>query len=281
MYFLVIIVAAVMFSFQFVFNDGFRREAGSSLNASLKFTLYSSFAGLIVLLVINKLHMEVSLFSVLTACVYSAVCISLSYASIKAFSYANLSVYSVFSMIGGMVLPFLYSIMCGEEFKAIRLVCCVLIALSVTMSIKKGEHSKKATKYYVLVFVLNGLVGVISKFHQSYPNLCVDSGSFMILTKITAVLFSLILLLLKKERNFFVSKKALIYSGLHSILNSVGNLLLLIALLHLPASVQYPVVTGGVIIVSTLIDIIRREKITQKELLAAGIAFVATVLMAM
>ena len=33
MYFLVIIVAAVMFSFQFVFNDGFRREAGSSLNA--------------------------------------------------------------------------------------------------------------------------------------------------------------------------------------------------------------------------------------------------------
>ena len=63
MYFLVIIVAAVMFSFHFVFNDGFRREAGSSLNASLKFTLYSSFAGLIVLLVINKLHMEVSLFS--------------------------------------------------------------------------------------------------------------------------------------------------------------------------------------------------------------------------
>ena len=57
--------------------------------------------------------------------------------------------------------------------------------------------------------------------------------------------------------------------------------MLLIALLHLPASVQYPVVTGGVIIMSTLIDIIRREKITQKELLAAGIAFVATVLMAM
>lgn len=103
----------------------------------------------------------------------------------------------------------------------------------------------------------------------------------MILTKITAVLFSLILLLLKKERNFSVSKKALIYSGLHSFLSSVGNLLLLIALLHLPASVQYPVVTGGVIIVSTLIDIIRREKISQKELLAAGIAFVATVLMAM
>lgn len=280
MYYLMIIAAAIMFSFQFVFNDGFRREDGSGLNSSLKFTLYSSVAGLIVLLIINKLHVEVSVFSVLTACVYSIVCIALNYSSIKAFEYANLSVYSVFSMIGGMLMPFLYGIMCGEEFKAIRLVCCVLIALSVTMSIKKGEHSKKATKYYLLVFFLNGMVGVISKFHQFYTDMCVDSGSFMILTKITAVLFSLILLCLQKEHSFFVNRKALIYSGLHAILNSVGNLLILIALLHLPASVQYPIITGGVIVVSTLIVIIRREAITKKELLAAAVAFIATVFMA-
>ena len=281
MHFFMIIVAAIMFSFQFVFNDGFRRESGSSLNSSLKFTLYSSLSGLILLVAINKLHMEITMFSVLTVCVYSIVCIALGYVSIKALESANLSVYSVFSMIGGMVLPFLYGLMCGEEFKAIRLVCCVLIGLSVAMSIKKGNHSKKATRYYVMVFVLNGLVGVVSKFHQSYPYLNVDSGSFMILAKMTTVLFSLILLLFQKERDYFVNKKAIIYSGLYSILNNVGNLLLLIALLHLPASVQYPVVTGGTIIVSTLIVIIRKEKITQKEILAAGIAFVATVLMAM
>ncbi len=280
MYFFMIVIAAIMFSFQFVFNDGFRRETDSSLNSALKFTLYSSFSGLILLLIINKMHFEVSTFSVVTACVYSMVGLSLSYASIKAFEYANLSVYSVFSMIGGMILPFLYGIVCGEEFKTIRLICCVLIALSVTMSIKKGEHSKNARKYYVLVFVLNGLVGVISKFHQSYPNVCVDSGSFMVLTKITAVLFSLILLFLQKEHSFFVNRKALIYSGLYSVLNSVGNLLLLIVLLYLPASVQYPVVTGGVIVVSTLIVVMRKEKLTKRELFAACMAFVATAFMA-
>ena len=56
---------------------------------------------------------------------------------------------------------------------------------------------------------------------------------------------------------------------MYSVLKSVGNLLLLIALIYLPASVQYPVVTGGVIIISTLIVIIRKEKITKRELLAA------------
>lgn len=281
MYYLMIIIATVMFAFQFIFNDGFRKESGSSLSASLKFTIYSSVVGIIVLLVINKLYVEVSLFSVLTACVYSIVCIVLSYASIKAFAYANLSVYSVFSMIGGMLLPFLYGLICGEEFKVVRLICCILIALSVTMSIKKGKHSKKAVKYYILVFFFNGLVGVISKFHQSYTDMCVDSGSFMILTRLTTFLFSFILLFLQKERSAFVSRKALIYSGLYAVSNTAGNLLLLIALLYLPASVQYPLVTGGVIVISTLIVIIQKEKITKRELLAAGIAFVATVFMAM
>ena len=73
---------------------------------------------------------------------------------IKAFTYANLSVYSVFAMIGGMVLPFVYGIMCGEEFKLIRVVCCVLIAICVTMSINKSEHSGRAIKYYMAVFFL-------------------------------------------------------------------------------------------------------------------------------
>lgn len=280
MYYLMLIVAVIMFSFQFVFNDGFEREAGSSLNSSLQFTLYSSIAGFIVLVVINKLHIEISTFSLLVACVYSIVCMGLGYASLKSFEHTNISVYSVFSMVGGMILPYIYGIMNGEEFKTIRLVCCLLIALSVTMSIKKGKHSRKATKYYILVFILNGLGGIILEFHQSYTGLCVDSGSFMILTRITAVLFSFILLLMQKERKFYVSKKALIYSGLFSILNGVGNLLLLIALLHLPVSVESPVVTGGVIIVSTLIVIARKEQITKREIWAAGIAFIATVLMA-
>lgn len=280
MYYLMIITAVIMFSFQFVLNDGYRREEGNDLNAALKFVLYSSLAGFFVLLIINQLHIELSLFSVVTACVYSVLCIALSYSSIKAFVYANLSVYSVFSMIGGMILPFLYGIMCGEEFKIIRLVCCVLIACSVAMSIDKCEHSKKATKYYMLVFVFNGLVGVVSEFHQSHVDMCVDSGSFMILTRIISVLFCLVLLLLKKDNTFSVSKKALLYSGAYSVLNGVGNLLLLIALTHLPASVQYPIVTGGVVITSTIITIIRREGITKKEILAAGVAFIATVLMA-
>ena len=281
MYYLMIVAAVVMFSFQFVLNDEYRKEQGNDLNAAMKFMLYSSLAGLVVLFAVNKVHLEWSWFSVVTACVYSIVCIAYSYVSIKAFTYANLSVYSIFAMIGGMIIPFFYGIACGEEFRLIRMVCCVLIGCAVALSIDKSEKSKKGMKYYIAVFVLNGLVGVVSSFHQSHTNLCVDSGSFMILTRITAVLMCLIFFALRREKNIVVSKKALMYCGIYSVLNGVGNLLLLIALLYLPTSVQYPMVTGSVIIVSTIITIGRKEKITVKEIVAAGISFVATIFMAL
>ena len=279
-YYLMIIVSVCLFSTQFLLNNEYRKENGNTFNSSLKFSLYASISGFIALAIINKFHFEISLFSALVAAVYSLVCIALAYSSIKAFTYANLSVYSVFSMIGGMLLPFIYGILCGEEFKLTRIVCCFLIAVCVILSINKAGNSGKSFKYYIAVFILNGLVGVISKFHQSFTELCVDSGSFMMLSKIFSVVFSLIFILLQKEKNFSLSKKAGFYTVLYSVVNSVGNLLLLLALLHIPASVQYPIVTGGTIVVSTLIGIIRKEKITQREIFAAVVAFVATVFMA-
>lgn len=281
MYYFMITSAAFLFSLQFVFNHGYQRENESGMSASLRFSLYTSLFGLVWLLLINRFHMELTLFSILVAVADGFVSIGFSYCSIKAFQYANLSVYSVFSMIGGMVLPFVYGVVCGEELTAVRLICCVLIVISVAMPLKRSGGSRKAVKYYIGVFVLNGMVGVLSEFHQSHQELCVDSASFMMLRMLSAIVLSALFLLARKERNFGVSKKSLIYCAGYSGFNSIGNLLLLIALLHLHASVQYPIVTGGVIVFSTLIDLLRKERVSKRELLAAALAFAASALMAL
>lgn len=273
-------LSALIFAIQFLFNDEYQRESGSGWNSSLKLSLYSSLVGFVALLAINGFKLRVSLFSVVVALVYSAVCIMLNYSTVKALKYANLSVYSVFSMIGGMILPFIYGLFCGEEFKAVRVLCCILISASIAINSGSGENSKKGFKYYILVFILNGMVGVISKFHQSYPELCVESADFLMITKIITALLSVILILTTKEKQFSVSIKAFGYSAGSAVLNSIANLLLLIALLRLPASVQYPIVTGGVIVFSTVIDMIRKVKLRKREIIAAGIAFAATVVMA-
>ena len=56
--------------------------------------------------------------------------------------------------------------------------------------------------------------------------------------------------------------------------NRVANLLLLSSLAVLPASVQYPFVTGGVMIVSTAIAFISGQKPSRRELASVALSFV-------
>jgi len=280
MYYTMITVAALLFSLQFVFNDGYRKENGSSFNASLRFSLYSSVTGMVLLFIINKFQLEFSWFSLGTALVYSGVCILSGYCSIKALDTANLSVYSVFMMIGGMLLPFVYGVFCGEDMTIAKYICCALIVLSVAMTGTFGGQSKKALIYYIAIFILNGLVGVISAFHQSHSSLCVNSESFVILNKIITAVICCVLIFFSKQRNFTISRKSFALSAGYSSFNSIGNLLLLIALTKLPASVQYPIVTGGTIVFATVIDLLRKEKVSKREIFATFTAFGASVLMA-
>ena len=62
--------------------------------------------------------------------------------------------------------------------------------------------------------------------------------------------------------------------ALNGITNRVANFLLVIALAHVDASVQYPMVTGGVMIVSTLICFFGKNKPSKKEMLSVILAFV-------
>jgi drug/metabolite transporter (DMT)-like permease len=51
------------------------------------------------------------------------------------------------------------------------------------------------------------------------------------------------------------------------------------ALLFLPASAQYPFITGGTIIVSAIISLFTDKKPTKRELLAVLIAFIGVLLL--
>lgn len=280
MYYALISLSALLFSLQFVFTDSFRRENGNALVSSLKFSLYAGISGVVILLTFNKFSLNVSAFSFALASIFSFISVSLMFCSLKAFEYANLSVYSVFCMIGGMALPFIYGALSGENITISKIVCFIFISLSVFLSANPEKSSKKANIYYFLVFLLNGLVGVVSTLHQTLSEYNVDSTSFVILSQITTIVLTLSLLLFTKERSFKINFKSFAYCTGHSVVNSVGNLWLLIALIHLPASVQYPIVTGGTIVFSTIISILRKEKPRKRELCACAIALIASIFMA-
>ena len=61
----------------------------------------------------------------------------------------------------------------------------------------------------------------------------------------------------------------------------VGNLLAVICLLHIEPSFQYPIVTGGGIILAGLGGLFFREKITWRFLVSCALVMAGTVAMAL
>lgn len=273
--------ATILFALQFLFNQKFEKLRGSDVKSALEFTLYKNIIIVIMMLFISGFKIIFTPFSIALSVVYAAACILMTYFSMKAFAVANLSVYSVFSMLGGMLLPFLLGVgFYDEKLTVFKIICCVLIVVSVLLNIKGGKQSKKAFLYYMAVFVLNGGVGVISKIHQSSSYAHTDSTGFMFISSLAGIIISAAWLLIQYKKIPIIKGKSLLYASGYGIFNGMGNWFLLISLVNLPASVQYPLVTGGVMVFSTIISAVRKEKLTKTDYISAAISFVASVLMA-
>lgn len=280
MYYALIILSVVMFGGCFTLNDVHRKMRGSSVKISLQFSLISSLAGLIVLLILNKFKLEFTPFSFAIAATAAISGFGFTFCGFKALGKINLSLYSLFSMLGGMVLPFLQGIILfDEEFTLAKAICLVFIitALLITVERKKGAN-RSGTIYYVGIFVLNGLSGVLSKIFEAGSYEKTSARGYSILIALCSIVFSAILLFAfsiakKKYEAPKITPASVGISAASGITNKVANLFLVIALAHVDASVQYPMVTGGVMIVSTVICFFGKNKPKKKELISIALAF--------
>lgn len=273
MYYLVITASVILFSFQFLFNRIYERRQGNSLRSMLFFSLLANVTGFIVLLVINGFRFELTPFTLLVALIASINNLGYSYCSIKSLGKINLSLYSLFAMLGGMTLPFIAGIaFFDEDITPAKVICFALIAVSMLLTAPKGEK-RSGTGYYIGVFVLNGMAGVISKFFQSAPYEKTGSAGYsMLIALCTVVLSGSVLLFVKKPRMSFPPQTFGASAG-YGLLSCVGNFLLLIALQHIPASAQYPFVTGGVMIMSTVIAFFTPDKPGKREIISVALSF--------
>ena len=85
MYYGIIMIAVLLFSLQFLFNQRFQKEYGSGLRPLLVFVLGYNIAGLLVLLVINGFRVEFTPFTLLLSFLWAVNGLILSFCSFKAF----------------------------------------------------------------------------------------------------------------------------------------------------------------------------------------------------
>lgn len=282
MYYLFISFSVILFGCCFALTDVYRKIKGSGIKFSLQFSFCGSLAGFVFLTLVNGLRFEFTPFTLIIAMLTALNGFAFTFCSFKSLDKINLSLYSLFSMLGGMVLPFLQGILFyGEKITVAKAVCFLFITVALILTVQKGER-KKGTVYYICIFVLNGMSGVLSKFFAEADFSKTSATGYTNLSSICSVVISAVLLLTvfrKKQPGGKFSLSGTAVAATSGILNKVANLILVIALANVDASVQYPMVTGGVMIVSTLICFFSKNKPSKKEVLSIIVAFIGLLLL--
>ncbi len=276
-YYILILIATVLFSCQFMMTQGFQKLNGSSFRTSIRFASQTSIVIAFAMLILSGFKLRFTPFLVIVALGHSVLAFTSSFCSIKALGTANLSVFSMFSMLGGMLLPFVYGIgFGGEKMTWGKGICCVLIVLALTFDRENFKSKAAAVKYYFAVFFLNGMNGVIAAF-ITHTEPGYNKQSYLALMNIFVFIITFIVYYVKEKKPPIPRLAELKYSVSYGVCNGVANLMLLIALGHVNASVQYPIVTGGVIIFSTVAAALQKDNVKRRTIISAIIAFIATV----
>lgn len=306
-YYIYILIAVVLLAVQFASNRAYSIREGSTAKASLTFTTLVGFTCAAVMLVIALFSGEgfvITPYSFLMAAIVAVLCCTYTFIGFKIMVLGSLSVFTMFLMLGGMMLPYLYGVfLLNEGVSVCRIIGFVLLAVSMVFPVVAREKAGKSSWIFIVlclaVFCLNGFVSIASKVHQ-INEIYAKSGSasFSFLSNtvnavISAVGLGILTLREKKQQKEMhrdgpsaVIEKTKTPAGVIAVIvlinaaaGGVSYLLQLISAAHVAASALYPMITGGSMVLSALAGLICfKEKPDKISLIGLILSFAATFL---
>ncbi len=286
--YVMIIIATVLFSIQFLFTKKYQLCVGTGKEASFFHNSISPITFALILLIYSGFRIEFTWYAFILALCGVGVSIGLVMFGLKALSIGTVSNYSLYLLSGGMIVPVIYGAIMGEPFGVWKIISivCVIIAIVIKFNFKEKVNFRTYLLLFT-IFILNGLSGVISSLHQKDVfelGLSVSAHSFTMLklfmsSIVGVILFSIVAIKKRNELKIKPFVKAIPWSIAEGICNGVGNFLLLIALLKIDASMQYPIVTGGCIFLSAIFPlIIYKEKPNLRGWISVSFAIIGAVI---
>lgn len=284
-YYLLIAFASLLFSINTYFNKTYQKNEGESFEKLMLFMWVSSIFGIFIMLCLSGFKVKIDSFAVFMAILNSIAHLICTIIAMKCMSKVNLSLYSLFIMSGGMILPTLYGFAFNsEDLRLTKSICILFLIVALFISVGKLSDCK-GLPYCIAVFFANGMYGVITSIYKTKSTVNIPDANYNMYVLFCSFIISSAMLLFilpryKKEHDkslFVLNKPKQSYSAafFYILSNGIGNFLLLLALSNgVEVSIQYPVITGGTMIFSTVLSILLKEKVAKRNLISVAIAFV-------
>jgi len=287
--YLMLIIADIILAFYFAFNKIYQRSEGTSMAAGFKFNALSGLFTLIIFLMLNGFSTKITVFSCILALGKTVFVVAYTLLGFRLLKEGSMALYTLFLMIGGMTVPYIYGLVFLEEdFSWLRTVALIVILFGVGIAnFDKGKMNVKMLLMCIGVFILNGFVSVISKIHQleTYSTISVGANGFIIIGAFIQFVICGICYFVTKKNTHKKGQKPMKTFGLigvvvlASAMNGFSYLLQLEGAAKLPATVIYPVVTGGSIVFSSLVGVVAfKERPSSKVIISICLCFVGTLM---
>jgi drug/metabolite transporter (DMT)-like permease len=186
---------------------------------------------------------------------------------------------SVFSRMGGLLVPLAFSILLfGEMPGAFQIIGSVLAITGILMMTAQGRSGQKISCIPILVLVLitEGVANSMTKVYQETGN-TVLSDQFLLYTFMSACLLCVITLIARRERP---GLNELIFGTLIGVPNFINTHFMLRTLERMPAVIVYPSRSVGALALITLTGIlVFKEKLSRRQVIAMVIIVAALLLL--
>ena len=284
-YYILICLSALFCSMDFSVNKLFQKANGASLKTSLAFNSLLGLFTVIIMFIVNGFKLEITLFSVIMSGLFTLFVMLYNIIGFKLLKVGSMAKYTLYLMIGGMVVPYIFGLFfLDEPFTIARLIAIILVTLGVIFS--NIQKDKNKTKFWVLflyvaVFLINGCTSVISKVHQINISFkTVEILDFVILGGLFRfIVAGIMFLLTKKEDTAEIQKKSVGLIFISAVLYSISFLCQLISAAKLPATVLFPFMTGGTIVFSAICGkLFFKENFTKNSIIGIVLCFIGTLL---
>lgn len=187
---------------------------------------------------------------------------------------------SVFSKMGGLLIPLLVSILIfGESPTVLQFIGFVLSVISIFVLNYQKDADGVGGKFTLSLFALlvaEGCAGIMAKVFNETGN-PVLASHFLFYTFVIAFQLCVIVIVAKHE---VLGLSEFVYGLMIGVPNFLGARFVLRALETVPAVVVYPSRSVGTIVVITIVGtMLFKERLSRQQFVAIGVILVSLVLL--
>ena len=273
--YILLFVSILMESGKNIFSNHFSKTKLNTLSDAIMFNIICSIGSLVFCLFMPL--GEISSYSFLMAVLFSFTTTGLLVFLLLAMKSGPMSYSMLFSYLG-MIISTVFGIIYNRQsVSSLQIAGFVLMIVTFWLGTDKSANDKFSFKwlfYSVMSFISCGFLGVIQLLHQSSPYKD-EINVFMVVSFIASIVLSVVIFAFckkgeRKEAYSLIKSSMTIVGMVSGVFYGAVNIINLGLSGRMPAIIFFPVVNGGVLVLSSLAAIMLfREKPTVKQ--AVGI----------